>query len=109
MTWATRGSDRESRLEVGSVINCTGPQSDLTRLEDPLIRSLLAQGLIRPDPLKLGLDVDALARVLDNAGRPSGVISYTGPLLRARDWEGTAVPELRVAAASLADRLAGTW
>lgn len=109
VTWTPRGSDRETCLEVGSVINCTGPQSDLGRLEDPLIRSLLAQGLIRSDPLKLGLDVDALARVLDNAGRPSGVISYTGPLLRARDWEGSAVPELRVAAAGLADRLAGTW
>jgi len=109
VTWTPRGSDRETRLEVGSVINCTGPQSDLTRLDDPLVRSLLVQGLIRPDALRLGLDVDSSARVLDNAGRPSDVISYTGPLLRARDWEGTAVPELRVAAAALADRLAGTW
>jgi uncharacterized NAD(P)/FAD-binding protein YdhS len=107
--WQVRGSTQESRLEVGSVINCTGPQSDITRLTDPLMRSLLAQGLVRPDPLRLGLDVDATDRVLDNAGKPSGVISYTGPLLRARDWEGTAVPELRVAAQRLADRLAGTW
>ncbi|HEV7164121.1 MAG TPA: FAD/NAD(P)-binding protein [Gammaproteobacteria bacterium] len=109
VTWQPRGSSREERLEVGSVINCTGPQSDITRLADPLMRSLLAHGLIRPDPLHLGLDVDAEARVLDNAGQPSDVISYTGPLLRARDWEGTAVPELRVAAERLADRLAGTW
>ena len=107
--WQPRGKSQEARLEVGSVINCTGPQSDITRLSDPLMRSLLAQGLIRPDPLRLGLDMDAEARVLDNAGRPSGVISYTGPLLKARDWEGTAVPELRVAAQRLADCLAGTW
>ncbi|HEV2112320.1 MAG TPA: FAD/NAD(P)-binding protein [Gammaproteobacteria bacterium] len=107
--WQPRGSTREARLQVGSVINCTGPQNDITRLSDPLVRSLLAQGLIRPDPLRLGLDVDQAARVLDNGGRPSGVISYTGPLLRARDWEATAVPELRVAARKLADRLAGTW
>jgi len=109
VAWQPRGSTREARLEVGSVINCTGPQSDLNRLADPLMRSLLAQGLIRPDPLRLGLDLDPEARVLDNAGRPSGVISYTGPLLKARDWEGTAVPELRVAALRLADRLAATW
>ena len=107
--WQPRGSTREARLEVASVVNCTGPQSDITRLSDPLMRSLLAQGLVRPDPLRLGLDVDDSDRVLDNAGRSSGVISYTGPLLRARDWEGTAVPELRVAAQRLADRLAGTW
>ncbi|HYL81856.1 MAG TPA: FAD/NAD(P)-binding protein, partial [Candidatus Acidoferrum sp.] len=109
VTWQPRGGSREARLEVGSVINCTGPQSDLTRLTDPLVRALLAQGLIRPDPLRLGLDVDGEARVLDNAGHPSGVISYTGPLLKARDWEGTAVPELRMAARTLADRLASTW
>lgn len=107
--WQPRGRTQEARLEVGSVVNCTGPQSDITRLTDPLMRSLLAQGLVRPDPLRLGLDLDAADRVLDNAGRPSDVISYTGPLLRARDWEGTAVPELRVAARRLADRLAGTW
>ena len=107
--WQPRGSAREALLEVGCVINCTGPQSDITRLSDPLVRSLLAQGLIRPDPLKQGLDLDEAARVLDNGGRPSGVISYTGPLLKARDWEGTAVPELRVAAQRLADWLAGTW
>ena len=109
VVWQPRGSTREAHLEVGCVINCTGPQSDLTRLADPLVRSLLAQGLIRPDPLRLGLDLDPEARVLDNAGRPSSVVSYTGPLLKARDWEGTAVPELRVAAQKLADRLAGTW
>lgn len=109
VVWQPRGGRGQARLTVASVINCTGPQSDLTRLADPLVRSLLSQGLIRPDPLRLGLDLDGEARVIDNAGRASGVISYTGPLLRARDWEGTAVPELRVAAQRLADRLAGTW
>jgi uncharacterized NAD(P)/FAD-binding protein YdhS len=96
-------------LQVAAVINCTGPQGDITRLADPLIQALLARGLISPDPLRLGLALDPQGAVLDNRGRPSRVISYTGPLLRARDWEGTAVPELRTAAQRLADRLAGTW
>jgi uncharacterized NAD(P)/FAD-binding protein YdhS len=109
VTWQPRGTGREAQFSVGSVVNCTGPQSDITRMPDPLMRSLLAQGLVRPDSLHLGLDVDPLARVLDQAGYPSPVLSYSGPLLRARDWEGTAVPELRLAAAALADRLAGTW
>ena len=109
VSWRPRASGREEQLTVGSVVNCTGPQSDITRVPDPLMRSLLAQGLVRPDPLHLGLDVDGSARVLDQDGEPSPVLSYSGPLLKARDWEGTAVPELRVAAAALADRLAGTW
>jgi hypothetical protein len=33
--------------------------------------------------------------VLDRAGRPSAWLHYIGPLLKARDWEATAVPELR--------------
>lgn len=109
VVWRPRGGGPERRLGVAAVINCTGPQSDITRLSDPLIRSLLTRGWIRPDPLRLGLDTDGRGALLDNAGRPSRVLSYTGPLLRARDWEGTAVPELRLAALELADRLAGTW
>lgn len=33
---------------------------------------------------------------------------YVGPWLRARNWEATAVPELREHARRLAERLAGT-
>lgn len=84
----------------------------ITRLSNHVMRSLLAPGEGRSIPSSGGLPgsgVDGADRVLDNAGHPLGVISYTGPLLRARDWEGTVVPELQVAARRLADRLAGTW
>jgi uncharacterized NAD(P)/FAD-binding protein YdhS len=36
----------------------------------------------------------------------SPIISLTGPLLKGEFWEATAVPELRVHAARLAERLA---
>lgn len=48
---------------------------------------------------------DANGALFDNAGRPSRVMYYTGPLLKARGWECTAVPELRLAALELADPL----
>jgi uncharacterized NAD(P)/FAD-binding protein YdhS len=106
VTWRPRGApDRIEHLRVSYVINCTGPDSDLRRCRTPLIRDLLAQGSIRPDALGLGVDVDDDYAVLDAHGQPSSVLHYVGPLLKARDWEATAVPELRAHAARLAQRL----
>jgi uncharacterized NAD(P)/FAD-binding protein YdhS len=52
--------------------------------------------------LGLGIAVDETYAVIDNAGKALPVMSYVGPLLKARDWEATAVPELRRHAARLA-------
>ncbi len=106
VTWRPRGAhDRTEQLRVGYVINCTGPDSDLRRSRTPLIRDLLARGLMRADALGLGVDIDEDYAVLDARGRPSSVLHYIGPLLKARDWEATAVPELRGHAARLAQHL----
>jgi uncharacterized NAD(P)/FAD-binding protein YdhS len=48
------------------------------------------------------LQVDPDYRVLDREGQASARLYYIGPLLKARDWEATAVPELRVHAQRLA-------
>src|SRR5215469_11468559 len=108
-SWHARGGVGEEKLLVGTVINCTGPQGALRKSDDPLVKSLLRQGLLVPDALGLGLQADAAGAVLDRNGRPSALLYYTGPLLRARDWECTAVPELRVAALKLADTLAASF
>lgn len=107
--WQARGRTRRERFRVGAAVNCTGPESRLNRLSDPLIRNLLNQGLISPDGLELGVATDARGALLNRNGQPSELVYYTGPLLRARDWECTAVPELRVAAMNLADYLVQTW
>ena len=90
---------------VTAVVNCTGPESDLRCVRDPLMQDLITHGNARPDPLGLGLDVDDDYALLNAAGRPSGTLSLVGPLLKGRYWEATAVPELRVHAARLAARL----
>lgn len=104
--WRPRGWERSEQFRVGAVINCTGPESRVSRMADPLIRSLLLQGLLTPDPLEIGVAANADGALANKAGHASHVIYYTGPLLRARDWECTAVPELRMAALKLADHLA---
>ncbi len=100
-----RGATSSETLCVGKVINCTGPDTDLTRVRDPLVASLRRDGLIRPDELGLGLDTDDEGRLIAADGSTSGRLTLVGPLRKGRLWEHTAVPELRVAAKSVADRL----
>ncbi|HSW08149.1 FAD/NAD(P)-binding protein [Aquabacterium sp.] len=102
-----RGAQAVRELKVQHIVNCTGPSADLQRCPSPLVRGLLQAGRLCPDPLGLGLVVDEQYAVLDRAGRPSALLSYIGPLLKARDWEATAVPELRLHARRLALQLLG--
>jgi len=105
VTLQPRGTDSTVDLRGGSIINCTGPSSSATEAGDPLLAELFHRKLARPDPLGIGLEVTLDGRVIAADGAVSNLLSYVGPLLRARDGEGTAVPELRVHAAKLAERL----
>lgn len=98
------GSDPEL-LEVGKVINCTGPDTDLARVRDPLIRALRERGAIRPDALGLGLDTHEDGRLIAADGAATRRLTLVGPLRKGRLWEHTAVPELRVEARRVAERL----
>lgn len=102
VTIKVRGSSEHRTARVGAVINCTGPATDVRTAGDPLLNALFHWGQARPDPLGLGIDVAENGAVISGNGEPSHVLYYVGPLLRARDGEGTAVPELRVHAARLA-------
>lgn len=101
-----RGSCAIKSIEVSHVINCTGPNSNLARVDDQLIVQLRKAGLIQLDSLGLGICVDKSLSVRDVDGVPSTWLSYVGPMLKAQFWEATAVPELRVYAKNLAARIA---
>ena len=103
--WCPRGASRNRAWLVDRVVNCTGPDHRVARHPEPLVKSLLANGMIRPDALSLGIDVAADGRVICRDGSPLHNLYYLGPWLRARDWEATAVPELREHAARLAQHL----
>ncbi len=100
-----RGASTLATVRVSRVINCTGPSTDLRRIREPLVQSLLGSGLAAQDTLNLGLAVDTRYALQDHDGRASPVLRYIGPFLRARFWECTAVPELRRHAKALADTL----
>jgi len=70
------------------------------------VRALIARGDGRPDPLGIGLDVDADCHVLDGQGAPHPRLFALGPLTRGTFFEIEAIPDIRVQAAELAGRLA---
>ena len=106
VAFARRGSGETVELDAGRVINCAGPGADYDRISDPLVRSLLSQGLIRPDPLKQGLDVTVNGAIKDRDGAISRRIFALGPITKGMFWEITAVPDIRRQCDVLATHLA---
>lgn len=105
--YRSRSSGKESTLRVDRVVNCTGSEVDFRRLQDPLTRSLISQGLARPGVLSLGLDVAEDGALLDIDGIPSKHLFAVGPLRKGCVWETTAVPEIRAQVKTLAHHIAG--
>ena len=103
--WRGRGERTNYVARAVAVINCTGPTGDMGASTDPLLRDLLKRGLARPDPLRLGLDVDAHNRVRDVSGEASSTLLAVGPSTRGAHWEIIAVPDIRGQAAAVADSL----
>ncbi|MGD0214386.1 MAG: FAD/NAD(P)-binding protein [Terriglobales bacterium] len=102
--------DRESRtekvLQASRVINCTGSESDYRRIDESFIISMFVQGFARPDPVFLGLDVDEHGALIDHRGNSSLGLYAIGPTRKGCLWETTTMPEIRVQAAALGQRLA---
>jgi uncharacterized NAD(P)/FAD-binding protein YdhS len=95
VTYRPRGASETQTLLVQRVVNCTGPQGDLKRSDDPLLRRLAQRGLIRADAQHLGIDVDPQARTIAADGTPNEWLLALGPLTRGAFWEIIAVPDIR--------------
>jgi len=104
ITFQAYGSREPSQLQVSRVVNCTGPECNYHRLGEPLVLQLFARGLIRPDAMMLGIDADDDG-VVQNRRGIFGQVFTLGSLRKGALFESTAVPELRVQARALADRL----
>jgi len=92
-------------LFADAVLNCTGPMTDVSRSTDPLLRSLVARGLVTPDPLRLGVSCTPDGDVLDVSGQVIPGLHVVGPPRKGTLYETTAIPEIRAQAAALAQRL----
>lgn len=108
VSYRPRGDSRTVQLPVRRMVNCTGPQGDITRSREPIIANLVEKGLIRADSLRLGIDVDSRLRVIGSIGKAHPRIYAIGPMTRGAFWEMVAVPDLREQAWALARRLSNS-
>lgn len=105
VAWRPRGSEMTRRLGVSAVVNCAGLLGDLERASEPLLQRLLARGHIRPDPCRLGAEVDVGSRLIGAGGGPEPGLFAVGPLTRGAFWEITSVPDIRSQAAGAAQAI----
>ncbi|MCP3735263.1 FAD/NAD(P)-binding protein [Sphingomonas sp. RP10(2022)] len=106
LRWRPRGSEAVIETRAARIVNCTGPQGDLLRSAEPLLRRLIADGLVRPDALRIGLDVDHESQVIGRDGTGDDRLYCIGPMTRGALWEVVAVPDIRQQNWTLARRLA---
>ena len=106
VSYRPRGSAGTATRRVRRVVNCTGPQGDLARSTEPLLRQLIASGHARADPARLGLDVDSQSRLIGSDGTVHPRLFALGPMTRGAFWEIVAVPDIRTQVWTVARRLA---
>ena len=94
-----RGSGKTTSERFAFAFNCTGPLHSIGRSKDPLLRSLLDAGQVKPDHLGIGLEIEGTCR----AGQHLWAM---GPLTKGRYWEIIAVPDIREQAAAVAEDIA---
>ena len=105
VTLRRRGSRSLETLSVARIISCKGVRSNPEQSANPLVASLLARELARADPLRIGIEVDPDCAIFDSNGRPSPRLLAIGPMSQAAFWEIVAVPDIRLQAAALSQRL----
>lgn len=89
-------------LDVAGIVNCTGGDAKLAGV---LLDQVTHAGLARANANGIGLDIDAQSRVIDAEGRAHADLFALGPITQGAFWESTAVPDIRVWAASIAAEL----
>lgn len=100
---------RSSIWEPGSfdaIVLATGPAHGTVFSSNPLLGQMSSDGLARPDPLGLGIDVDVQGRAIGLDGRAADTLFIAGPLARGTFGELMGAPDLARHARNIAETLA---
>lgn len=100
-----RGGSHPLTLAADFAIQATGLESAAASTPHALVRQLVDDGLVRADPLGLGLAAHPDGRLLRPDGSPWPGLYALGTLLRGSVWECTGMPEIRTAARQIAREL----
>ncbi len=97
---------KNEKIIVSRVINCTGPETDFIQSEDHFLKKCMFKGIVSQDKLKLGINADTSTfQVQDSKGNLHTNLFTIGPNLRGMLWETTAVNELRQQAETVAKNI----
>ena len=102
---ALRGGRGEIALVAARIINCTGPETDLRKSDDPLIQDLLERGVVQVDAHGLGLLTDEIGALINSSGTAWRTLFTLGPARRGTLVESTAISEIRRQARTIASVL----
>lgn len=105
VVYRPRGGGPDVWCDAQRVIQATGVPN-LCDAQDRLVSGLIESGAAQLDPLGLGLDVTEDFRVCGLGGWPVPGLWALGPLVRGAFWECVAVPDIRLQAVRLAERIA---
>lgn len=94
--YVDKKTSKENSIIVSRVINCTGPNTDLTHQKNNFLAKCLQNGIIKQDNLKLGISANTSTfQVKDANGNIHPYLYTVGSSLTGELWESTAVNELR--------------
>jgi uncharacterized NAD(P)/FAD-binding protein YdhS len=87
------------------IINCTGPESNYRKIKFPIISNLMANNLVIPDNLGLGILCDPEGRIINENNQIVNGLWCIGPMRKAILWETTALREIRAQAKELSEKM----
>ncbi|MCD0488799.1 FAD/NAD(P)-binding protein [Pedobacter sp. MC2016-14] len=97
---------KTEQLNVQRIINCTGPNTDIKKQSGTLLFNMEKAGLICRGPHHIGIKTSADDHCVISAdGNVKENLFVIGSNLKGSLWESTAVPELRLQAQKLAERI----
>lgn len=99
-----RDASKTQTLQADLVVQSVGMEFDAARTPHPLMRQLVVNRHVLPDPLGLGCQATPQGRLLHQGGAWARLFAI-GSLLRGTLWESTAMPEIRQQARAVADQL----
>ena len=102
-----KSTESSSTIKAQRIINCIGPEGDFHKVENPLLKNMLASGLIAKDPLSLGFNATGKGEIINKEGEVVPNLFTIGSGLRGILWESTAIPEIRVQAHEMANKVLG--
>jgi uncharacterized NAD(P)/FAD-binding protein YdhS len=102
--YRVRGTREITGIRTDWLVNCTGMERAGIS-HSPLLKEMSRFQLIAPDPLGLGIQVDATSEVVAPSLILPARLFAVGALTAGQFWEITAVPDIRVQAKAVVEEI----